>query len=91
MAAHEGFLTSVYAGSDIFRPTFFELVAQEQLTEVFRPALRFLVDVWRDRAPSSRRIDWESLYTLFLLLLEALLLLGWIFRLYFLDSPHISF
>lgn len=34
MAAYEGFLTSIYAGKDIFRPTFFELIAQEQLSEV---------------------------------------------------------
>ena len=75
MSAYEGFLTSVYAGKDIFRPTFFELIAQEQLSEVFRPAVRFVIDIWRERAlPSFCSVlldSWESFYTLLLLLLEG--------------------
>lgn len=73
MAAYEGFLTSVYAGKDIFRPTFFELIAQEQLNEVFRPAVRFIVDIWRERTTFFRVIldSWESIYSLLLLLLEG--------------------
>lgn len=78
MAAYEGFLTSVYAGKDIFRPTFFELIAQEQLSEVFRPAVRFVVDIWRQRLQGRHsslflRVlnSWDSFYTLFLLFLEG--------------------
>ena len=49
MAAYEGFLTSIYAGKDIFRPTFFELIAQEQLSEVSGEScpMRFRWGIWR--------------------------------------------
>ncbi|CAE8585243.1 unnamed protein product [Polarella glacialis] len=74
MAVSEGFLTSIYAGGDIFRPTFFELIAQEQLMDALRPAVRFVVSVLAERAPPwalplfSR---WETVYSAFLLLLEG--------------------
>lgn len=41
--ASEGFLTSVYTSGDVTRPTFFELVAQEQLLGLLRPAIRHVV------------------------------------------------
>ena len=73
MAAYEGFLTSIYAGKDLFRPTFFELIAQDQLADVFRPAVRFVVDIWSERAPRALlpALDyWQSIYTAFLFVLE---------------------
>jgi len=74
MAAYEGFLTSVYAGKDIFRPTFFELIAQDQLADIFRPALRFVVEIGAERAPRVLQPVlgyWQAIYTLFLLCLEG--------------------
>ena len=75
MAAYEGFLTSIYAGKDVFRPTFFELIAQEQLNEIFQPALRFLVDIFRQRSVSPTLLtlldSWEVLYTAFRMILEG--------------------
>ena len=66
MAAYEGFLTSVYAGTDLLRPSFFELIAQEQLNEAIRPAIRFLLGRWSDVS-----------YGLLLLLLEVYHLSAW--------------
>jgi len=75
MAAYEGFLTSIYAGKDLFRPTFFELIAQEQLNEIFQPALRFLVDIFRERIVSPTLLtlldSWEVFYTAFRMILEG--------------------
>ena len=74
MAAYEGFLTSVYAGKDIFRPTFFELIAQDQLADVFRPALRFVVEIASERAPRALvpvLEYWQAIYTAFLLIVEG--------------------
>eukprot|EP00930_Biecheleria_cincta_P027207 TRINITY_DN19101_c0_g1_i1.p1 TRINITY_DN19101_c0_g1~~TRINITY_DN19101_c0_g1_i1.p1 ORF type:complete len:367 (+),score=55.43 TRINITY_DN19101_c0_g1_i1:367-1467(+) len=74
MDAYEGFLTSVYSGGDVFRPTFFELIAQEQLMDVLRSALRFAIGIWAERAPAwllplfSR---WEAVYSAGLLFLEG--------------------
>jgi len=74
MAAAEGFLTSVYALDDITRPTFFELVAQAQLMAALRPAVRFVVGVYADRAPARLLplfTRWETLYSILVLLLEG--------------------
>lgn len=76
MAALEGFLTSVYAGDDVKRPTFFELVAAEQLMDALRPAARFIVSSLADRAAAGGPMlwvatRWEHLYDLFLLLLQG--------------------
>ncbi|CAE7378645.1 PEX12 [Symbiodinium natans] len=72
--AYEGFLTSIYAGKNIFRPTFFELIAQDQLADVFRPALRFFVEIVSERAPRGLLPFleyWQAVYTFFLLFLEG--------------------
>eukprot|EP00933_Yihiella_yeosuensis_P041996 TRINITY_DN36432_c1_g1_i1.p1 TRINITY_DN36432_c1_g1~~TRINITY_DN36432_c1_g1_i1.p1 ORF type:complete len:370 (+),score=56.58 TRINITY_DN36432_c1_g1_i1:91-1200(+) len=73
-AVSEGFLTSVYAGGDIMRPTFFELIAQEQLMDALRPAVRFLAGILAERAP-SRALPligrWQEVYSAFLLILEG--------------------
>ena len=61
----EGVFTSVYAGSDLFRPSFFELIATEQLNEAIRSALRFLLGTWSDLA-----------YTMLLFFLESYHLSG---------------
>lgn len=89
MAAYEGFLTSIYAGKDLFRPTFFELIAQEQLNEIFQPALRFLVDIFRERIVSPTLLtlldSWEVFYTAFRMILEGSTVLNkenWLFLFY---------
>eukprot|EP00928_Gymnodinium_smaydae_P040701 TRINITY_DN27579_c0_g1_i1.p1 TRINITY_DN27579_c0_g1~~TRINITY_DN27579_c0_g1_i1.p1 ORF type:complete len:367 (+),score=39.82 TRINITY_DN27579_c0_g1_i1:86-1186(+) len=72
--AMEGVLTSVYAGRDLFRPTFFELFAKEQLMDALRPAIGFVVDVLGERAPRRLRgllARWDALYALGLMVLEA--------------------
>eukprot|EP00927_Polykrikos_kofoidii_P077756 TRINITY_DN74671_c0_g1_i1.p1 TRINITY_DN74671_c0_g1~~TRINITY_DN74671_c0_g1_i1.p1 ORF type:complete len:380 (+),score=44.61 TRINITY_DN74671_c0_g1_i1:84-1223(+) len=72
--AFEGFLTSVYAGDDVSRPTFFELVAQEQIVDALRPAVRFVVGVLADsvRSPIPLRIlgHWDTLYNIGIIVFE---------------------
>ena len=82
-------LTSIYAGKDLFRPTFFELIAQEQLNEIFQPALRFLVDIFRERIVSPTLLtlldSWEVFYTAFRMILEGSTVLNkenWLFLFY---------
>lgn len=74
MAAAEGFLTSVYALDDVTRPTFFELVAQAQLMSALRPAVRFVVSIYAERAPARLLplfARWQAVYSLLVLLLEG--------------------
>jgi len=71
--AFEGFLTSVYADDDISRPTFFELVAKDQLLDALRPAVQFVVGVFADQAPPrTLRVlaHWETIYHVLLTTLE---------------------
>lgn len=74
VAPMDGFLISVYAGEDVSRPTFFELVAQEQLMDSLRPALSFIVNVYAERCPPwmlpllSR---WDAIQSALCLWLEA--------------------
>lgn len=72
--AGEGFLTSVYAGQDIARPTFFELIASEDLMDAIHPGLKYLVTTLAQQS-SSVRVLWcasrfDTAYDLFVLLLE---------------------
>ena len=64
-------LTGIYA-TDLVRPTFFELFAQEKLREGLYPAVRFLVQTLAPRFPRGLPIwtRWEYVYTAILLLVE---------------------
>eukprot|EP00929_Paragymnodinium_shiwhaense_P039572 TRINITY_DN20777_c0_g1_i10.p1 TRINITY_DN20777_c0_g1~~TRINITY_DN20777_c0_g1_i10.p1 ORF type:complete len:360 (-),score=77.86 TRINITY_DN20777_c0_g1_i10:524-1603(-) len=73
-SAAEGVLTSVYPGEDVYRPTFFELTAQDQLPDVLRHAARFVVAAAAEQAMSPRMLAllsrWEGLYDAAWLLFE---------------------
>lgn len=61
----DGFLTSFYALDDVARPTFFELVAQEQLVGALRPAAQFVAGILADRVQSTRALALLSRWDLF--------------------------
>lgn len=66
-----GFFTNVYA-VDINRPSFFEIVAKENLLDSLRPAVRFVVQIFIVRSPTwaSWLDKWEWVYNLTLLVVE---------------------
>lgn len=71
--ASEGFLTSVYSIGDVYRPTFFELLAQDQLVESLHPAARFVAGALAESAPprlAPLLARWELIYDSLILVLE---------------------
>lgn len=59
-------------GLNVFRPTFFELAAQEQMVQLLRPAFTFALEVFALRSPALRVVDRyaDEVYALITLLVE---------------------
>jgi len=74
------FLSDVSSGDDRYRPSFFELAAQEQLRDLLQPVVRYLLSVLAQRFPryflrfSNRH---EETYAAMMLLVERHYLKNW--------------
>ncbi|KAJ3279888.1 ubiquitin-protein ligase peroxin 12 [Borealophlyctis nickersoniae] len=74
------FLSSIGAASDPYRPSVFELVAQDKMRELLQPALRYVLTVYAQRYPRYllRLVNrHEELYAVIMLLIEGHYLKEW--------------
>lgn len=68
------------AATDPFRPSFFELIAQEQLSDLLKPAIRYVLTVLAQRNPRYllRVVNrFDEIYTLLMLAVERHYLRTW--------------
>jgi len=68
------------AASDPFRPSFFELIAQEQLSQLLKPAIRYVLTVLAQRHPRYllRIVNrFDEIYSLLMLAVERHYLYTW--------------
>ena len=66
--------------SDPFRPSFFEMVAQEQLSQLLKPAVRYVLTVLAQRHPRYllRIVNrFDEVYALLMLAVERHYLRTW--------------
>ncbi|CAG8461434.1 4298_t:CDS:2 [Diversispora eburnea] len=74
------FMSNISSGADIYRPSLFELIAQEKLREMIRPALRYILSVYAQRYPRYllRIVNrYDELYTIMMLFIEKHYLKEW--------------
>ncbi|RHZ59980.1 hypothetical protein Glove_360g37 [Diversispora epigaea] len=74
------FMSNIGSGADIYRPSLFELIAQEKLREMIRPALRYILSVYAQRYPRYllRIVNrYDELYTIMMLFIEKHYLKEW--------------
>lgn len=68
------------AAADPFRPSFFELIAQEQLSQLLKPAIRYVLTVLAQRHPRYllRIVNrFDEIYSLLMLAVERHYLYTW--------------
>ncbi|KAI9297812.1 hypothetical protein K502DRAFT_287369 [Neoconidiobolus thromboides FSU 785] len=74
------FLNSVGSSEDVYRPSLFELIAQDRLNDLFRPALRYILTVYAQRYPRyliNMLSYYDELYVLLMLVIERHYLYDW--------------
>ncbi|KAJ3043677.1 ubiquitin-protein ligase peroxin 12 [Rhizophlyctis rosea] len=73
-------LSNVGTSSDPYRPSIFELIAQERMRELLQPALRYILTVYAQRYPQYLLRVFnrsEEIYALLMLIVESHYLSVW--------------
>ncbi|CAG8778879.1 8432_t:CDS:2, partial [Acaulospora morrowiae] len=74
------FMSDISSGADVYRPSLFELIAQEKLKEMIQPASKYILSVYAQRHPRYllRIVNWyDELYTVIMLFIERHYLKEW--------------
>ncbi|KAJ9055757.1 ubiquitin-protein ligase peroxin 12, variant 2 [Entomophthora muscae] len=74
------FMSNIGSTSDVLRPSLFELIAQDKLNVLFRPALRYMVTVYAQRYPRyllKVLKYYDELYAVLMLFIERHYLYDW--------------
>ncbi|CAH1764751.1 7210_t:CDS:2 [Entrophospora sp. SA101] len=67
------FMSDIASGADIYRPSLFELIAQEKLRELIQPAFRYVLSVYAQRYPRyllKLVNQFDEIYTLIMVFIE---------------------
>ncbi|KAI9140735.1 Pex12 amino terminal region-domain-containing protein [Paraphysoderma sedebokerense] len=68
------FMNTLSSSSDVYRPTLFELVAQDKMSDLLKPALRFVLVVYAQRYPRYllRLVNYhDEFYALLMWIIEG--------------------
>ena len=73
-------ISNIGTTSDPFRPSLFELIAQERMRELLQPALRYILTIYAQRYPRYllRVFNYsDEIYSLLMLIIEGHYLHVW--------------
>lgn len=74
------FLSNIGPSGDVYRPSVFELIAQDKMRDLLKPALRYVLTVYAQRYPRHllRIVNkHDELFALLMLLIEQHYLREW--------------